>query len=122
MRGLGEKRRIRVKPNAGRSNVRGPRHRAVVSYVPFNDQGNVLAQLGLGLMHANGRGVPQDAHRPPRGGAKAADQRYADAQVSSARCTPTADAIMVGVVRTLICGRIFIKLWFWGPIPTDHDN
>jgi TPR repeat protein len=31
---------------------------------------------------------------------KAADQGYADAQLSLAQCTPTTDAIMLGIART----------------------
>jgi TPR repeat protein len=55
-----------------------------------------LGASSLGLTYASGQGVPQAA----AWSGKAADQGYADAQLSLAQCTPMADTIMVGTART----------------------
>jgi uncharacterized protein len=47
---------------------------------PLAEQGNALAQLGLGVMYANGRGVPQDYAQAVVWYLKAAEQGDADAQ------------------------------------------
>ena len=47
---------------------------------PLAEQGNALAQLGLGLMYANGQGVPQDYAQAVVWYRKAAEQGDADAQ------------------------------------------
>jgi hypothetical protein len=47
---------------------------------PLAEQGNALAQLGLGLMYAKGQGVPQDYAQAFVWYRKAADQGDADAQ------------------------------------------
>jgi TPR repeat protein len=48
---------------------------------PLAEQGNALAQLGLGVMYANGQGVPQDYGQAVVWYRKAADQGDADAHV-----------------------------------------
>ena len=47
---------------------------------PLADQGNALAQLGLGVMYAKGQGVPQDYAQAVVWYRKAAEQGDADAQ------------------------------------------
>ena len=47
---------------------------------PLAEQGNALAQLGLGVMYANGQGVPQDDAQAVVWYRKAAEQGDADAQ------------------------------------------
>ena len=47
---------------------------------PLAEQGNALAQLGLGVMYANGQGVPQDYAQAVVWYRKAAEQGDADAQ------------------------------------------
>jgi hypothetical protein len=47
---------------------------------PLAEQGNALAQLGLGVMYANGQGVPQDYAQAVVLYRKAAEQGDADAQ------------------------------------------
>jgi uncharacterized protein len=49
---------------------------------PLADQGVVLAQFSLGLMYANGKGVPQDSTQAANWFRKAADQGNADAQAN----------------------------------------
>ncbi len=46
------------------------------------DQGNAGAQNNLGLMYANGQGVPQDYAEAVRWYRKAAEQGYASAQTN----------------------------------------
>jgi hypothetical protein len=46
---------------------------------PLAEQGNALAQLGLGVMYANGQGVPQDYAQAVVWYRKAAEQGDADA-------------------------------------------
>ena len=48
---------------------------------PFADQGNAIAQNNLGIMYANGEGVPQDYAQAVIWYRKAADQGYAKAQL-----------------------------------------
>jgi len=47
---------------------------------PLAEQGNALAELGLGVMYANGQGVPQDFAQAVVWCLKAAEQGDADAQ------------------------------------------
>src|SRR5277367_6141684 len=47
---------------------------------PLAEQGNAVAQLGLGVMYANGQGVPQDYAQAVVWYRKAAEQGDADAQ------------------------------------------
>ena len=47
---------------------------------PLAEQGNALAELGLGVMYANGQGVPQDYAQAVVWCRKAAEQGDADAQ------------------------------------------
>jgi TPR repeat protein len=47
---------------------------------PLAEQGNALAQLGLGVMYANGQGVPQDYAQAVVWYRKAAEQGDPDAQ------------------------------------------
>ena len=47
---------------------------------PLAEQGNALAELGLGVMYANGQGVPQDYAQAMVWYLKAAEQGDADAQ------------------------------------------
>jgi uncharacterized protein len=49
---------------------------------PLAEQGNALAQLGLGLMYAKGQGVPQDYAQAFVWYRKAAEQGDADAQTT----------------------------------------
>ena len=49
---------------------------------PLADQGVVLAQFSLGMMYANGKGVPQDLTQAANWFRKAADQGNADAQAN----------------------------------------
>jgi uncharacterized protein len=49
---------------------------------PLADQGVVLAQFSLGLMYANGKGVPEDSTQAANWFRKAADQGNADAQAN----------------------------------------
>ena len=49
---------------------------------PLADQGMALAQFSLGVMYANGKGVPQDSTQAANWFRKAADQGNADAQVN----------------------------------------
>ena len=46
---------------------------------PLAEQGNARAQFNLGLMYANGRGVPQDYAQAVKWYRLAADQGIADA-------------------------------------------
>src|SRR5580704_8093641 len=48
---------------------------------PLAEQGNALAQLGLGVMYANGQGVPQDYAQALIWYRKAADQGNGSAQL-----------------------------------------
>ena len=47
---------------------------------PLAEQGNAMAQASLGVMYANGRGVPQDDHESAKWYRKAAEQGMAMAQ------------------------------------------
>jgi TPR repeat protein len=47
---------------------------------PLADRGDADAQFALGVMYANGRGVPKDDVQAPEWYRKAADQGHADAQ------------------------------------------
>ena len=49
---------------------------------PLADQGMALAQFSLGVMYANGKGVPQDLTQAVNWFRKAADQGNADAQAN----------------------------------------
>jgi TPR repeat protein len=49
---------------------------------PLADQGMALAQFSLGVMYANGKGVPQDSTQAANWFRKAADQGNADAQAN----------------------------------------
>ena len=60
---------------------RGDYATAIQLLRPFADQGNADAQSRLGLLYANGRGVPQDDAAAANWYQKAADQGNADAQV-----------------------------------------
>ena len=57
---------------------------ALKLYRPLADQGHVLAQYNLGVMYANGQGVPQDYAQAVSWYRKAADQGLADAQYNLA--------------------------------------
>ena len=50
--------------------------------LPLAEQGDAVAQVNLGNMYANGRGVPQDADAAVRWYRLAAEQGYARAQVN----------------------------------------
>jgi uncharacterized protein len=49
---------------------------------PLAEQGNALAQLGLGVMYANGQGVPQDYAQAAAWYRRAADQGVPDARTN----------------------------------------
>ena len=56
------------------------------------EQGNANAQFNLGLMYANGEGVPEDDAEAVRWYRLAAEQGNANAQSISGSCTTTARA------------------------------
>ena len=53
---------------------------ALKEWKPLADQGHAYAQLNLGVMYANGEGVPEDDAEAARWYRLAADQGHADAQ------------------------------------------
>jgi TPR repeat protein len=55
---------------------------ALVQYRKAADQGYAPAKHGLGVMYANGHGVPKDYAKAAKWYREAADQGYADAQLS----------------------------------------
>jgi TPR repeat protein len=59
---------------------RGDYATALRLWRPLADQGNAKARYDLGVMYANGRGVPQDDAEAAKWFRLAADQRYASAQ------------------------------------------
>jgi TPR repeat protein len=59
---------------------RGDYTAALQLWRPLAEQGNAQAQHNLGVMYANGRGVPKDDATAVRWYRKAADQGLADAQ------------------------------------------
>jgi hypothetical protein len=69
---------------------------------PLAEQGNALAQLGLGVMYAKGQGVPQDYSQAVVWYRKAAEQGDADAQTLVGLMYTTFDAI----VSTLSFGSV----------------
>ena len=60
---------------------------ALKEWKPLADQGHAYAQYYLGLMYANGEGVPEDDAEAVRWFRLAADQGHADAQGWSASTT-----------------------------------
>lgn len=66
--------------DAGAAYTRGDYATALRLMRPLADQGDARAQSNLGLMYAEGKGVPQDFAEAVRWYRKAADQGYARAQ------------------------------------------
>ena len=60
---------------------RGDYATALREWRPLAEQGNANAQVNLGLMYDNGRGVPQDYAEAMRWFRKAAEQGHAGAQI-----------------------------------------
>ena len=63
---------------------RGDHETAIRIWTPLAEKGNVQAQINLGLMHANGEGVPQDDVETVKWFRLAADQGDANAQYNLA--------------------------------------
>lgn len=59
---------------------------------PLAEQGIAGAQYNLGIMHAEGQGVPQEDAEAVNWFRKAADQGDASANSDSGSCTPVAGA------------------------------
>ncbi len=61
---------------------RGDFTEAYKQWLPLAEQGHAYAQNNLGLMYAQGEGVPQDYGEAVRWFRQAAEQGYADAQLN----------------------------------------
>ena len=77
-------RRLAGKENAG--------YATPVSLREAAEQGDAASQAAIGVMYANGQGVPQDDAQALDWYRKAADQGDAQRSLTSALCTPTAKA------------------------------